>query len=137
MPHVRNGGRKRATDQECTARIYPPTLLELIQTGVFHLGLDTEHGPGHRRITVKDVWVPELFDDARVHGAHRVKVSEVRLERCNAHAGGAQFFDQGGSDVVLRVIVQREVHPARGEEACRRLSNTSPALRRERVKGAV
>lgn len=128
-----NGGGKRATDQECTARIYPPTLFELIQTGVFHLGLDTEHRPGHRGITVKDVWLPKLFDDSRVHGAHRVKVSEVCLERCNAHASCAQLFDQGGSYVVLRVVVQREVHAARGEEACRRLSDTSPALRRELV----
>ena len=133
-PRVRNGSGKRATDQEGTTRIYPPTLLELIQTGVFHPGLDSERGPGHRGITVKDIWVSKLFDDSRVHGAHRLKVSKVRLERCNAHASGAQFFDQGGSYVVLRVIMQREVHAARGEEACRRLSNTSPAPQRERVE---
>ena len=134
-PHVRNGGGKRVTDQECTTRIHPPALFELVQTGIFHLGLDTEHGPGHRGITVKDVRVPKLFDNSPVHGAHRVKVSEVCLERRNAHAGGTQFFDQGGGYVVLRVIVQREVHAARGEEPRRRLSDTSPALQRERVKG--
>ena len=134
-PRVRNRGENRATDQECATCIYPPTLLEIIQTGIFHLGLDTERGSCHRGITVKDVWVSKLFDNSRVHRAHRLKVSEVRLEGCNAHASGAQFFGQGSSYVALRVIVQREVHAACGKEACRRLSNASPALQRERVTG--
>ena len=130
-----NRGGNRATDQECATCIYPPTLLEIIQTGIFHLGLDTERGSCHRGITVKDVWVSKLFYNSRVHRAHRLKVSEVRLEGCNAHASGAQFFGQGSSYVALRVIVQREVHAACGKEACRRLSNASPALQRERVTG--
>jgi hypothetical protein len=70
--------------------------------------------------------VPELLDDLRVQGAHRVKVGEVCLKRGNADAGYAQFLDQRRSPVMLREIMQCEVRAARGEEACCRLPNTAP-----------
>ncbi len=119
-------GWKCATDQECATHICPPTSLKFFDTSVFYLGLDAEHRPRHGGITVKDVRMPELLGDLRMHGAHRIKVCEVCLERSNAHTGSAQFLDQRYSSVMLREIMQREMNAARSEEACCSLSNTSP-----------
>jgi hypothetical protein len=108
----RGPGWKRATDQECAARICPPTSFKFFDTGVFYLGLDTKRRPGHGGITVKDVRVPELLDDLRMHGAHSIEFSEICLECGDAHTGSAQFLDQRHSSVMLREIMQREMHAA-------------------------
>ena len=129
MPTACPTRRKRATDQECAPGICPPTSFEFFQAGVFDLGLDAEHAPCHGGVAVKDVRIPKLFDDPRVKGAHRVKVGDVSLERGDAHAGSAQFLDQRDGYVMLREVMQREMHAARSQEARCRLPNTAPVRR--------
>lgn len=124
-----NRGWKRATDQECAACICPPASLKFFDTGVFYLGFDTEHRPSHGGIAVKDVRVPELLNDLRMHGAHSIEFSEICLERSDAHTSSAQFLDQFYSSVMLRKIMQRKMDATRSEEACCRLANTAPVLR--------
>ncbi len=70
--------------------------------------------------------MPELLDNLRMHGTHRIKVGDVCLERSNTHTGGAQFLDQCYSSVMLSEIMQRKMHSARRKKACCCLSNTAP-----------
>ena len=57
---------KSATDKICASSIYPPASLKFFHTGVFDLGVDTEHSPCHGSIAVKDIRLSELLDDPRM-----------------------------------------------------------------------